>query len=179
MNFDTIKALHIIFVISWFAGLLYIVRLFIYHREAQEKGEEAKKVLSAQFEIMEKRLWWIITTPAMVLSLIFGIWMLFEHSFLIKMPWMHIKLTFIAVLLFYHFMCQRILNQFKKGIFNWSSNQLRLWNELATLCLVAVVFIVIKKQTMSWLYGTIGFFAVAIGLMLLFKIYKRIRTKNN
>ena len=76
MDFDTVKALHIIFVVSWFAGLFYIVRLFVYHTEAQEKEELERNILSAQFEIMEKRLWWIITTPAMVLTIVFGTWMI-------------------------------------------------------------------------------------------------------
>jgi uncharacterized integral membrane protein (TIGR00701 family) len=71
MDFNAVKALHIIFVVSWFAGLFYIVRLFIYHTEAQEKEEVAKKILSDQYQIMEKKLWWIITTPAMVLTVVF------------------------------------------------------------------------------------------------------------
>lgn len=179
MDFNTIKSLHIIFVVSWFAGLFYIVRLFIYHIEAQEKSDVEKKILSNQFEIMEKKLWWIITTPAMILTLIFGTWMLIDHSFLLMLGWMQIKLGFIVLLLVYHFVSQKIMTDMKKGVFKWKSNGLRLWNELATLCLVAIVFLVTLKNSMNWWKGTVGFFAVAIGLMVLIKLYKRIRTKNN
>lgn len=182
MDFNTAKALHIIFVVSWFAGLFYIVRLFIYHTEAQERDQEAKKVLSDQFEIMESKLWWIITTPAMVLAIAFGSWMLYLNSEYYfgghpSARWMHVKLAFVGVLLFYHFVCQRILFQMKREEFKWKSGALRLWNELATLVLVAIAFLVAMKSTLNWVYGTVGFFAVAILLMILIKIYKRLRKK--
>jgi putative membrane protein len=179
MTYDVIKSLHIIFMVSWFAGLFYIVRLYIYHTEAQLKGEDEKRILSAQFRIMESKLWWIITTPAMVLTLLFGIWMLVLFPGWIKMGWMHIKLAFVAVLLVYHFVCQKILFDVKRGNFNWSSNGLRVWNELATLVLVAVVFLVVMKDGFNWLKGTIGFFLVAILLMLGIKLYQRLRSKQS
>ncbi|MCH2223705.1 MAG: CopD family protein [Crocinitomicaceae bacterium] len=180
MDFNTAKALHIIFVVSWFAGLFYIVRLFIYHTEAQEKEAVAKKVLSDQFEIMESKLWWIITTPAMVLAIVFGAWMLYLNSGYYfgghpSARWMHVKLVFVGVLLVYHFVCQKILFQMKSGVFRWKSGGLRLWNELATLVLVSIAFLVSMKNTLNWVYGTIGFFSVAVALMILIKIYKRLR----
>ena len=178
MDFDTVKALHIIFVVSWFAGLFYIVRLFIYHTEAQERDEQAKKILSDQFEIMEKRLWWIITTPAMILTIVFGVWMLFLIPAYLMTGWMQAKLGFVLLLLVYHFVCQKIMFDLKKGKFNWRSNGLRLWNEVATLALVAIVFLVIYKNSMDWIKGTVGFFGVAILLMILIKLYKRLRTKS-
>lgn len=177
-SYQTIKALHIIFVLSWFAGLFYIVRLFVYHVEAQKRDKVAKKILSDQYQIMEKRLWWIITTPAMILAVLFGTWMFivrWDYFSSSQGAWMHIKLAFVGLLLVYHFVCQKILFDLKKGKFNWSSNGLRLWNEVATLCLVAIVFIVMLQDTMNWIKGTIGFFAVAIGLMIGIKIYKRLR----
>lgn len=174
-SFQTIKALHIIFVVSWFAGLFYIVRLFIYHTEAQQKEEVERTILSNQFIEMEKKLWWIITTPAMILTVLFGTWMLIGNPEFLKMPWMHLKLGFVALLLVYHFVCQKILNDLKKGIFSWKSNGLRIWNEVATLALVAIVFLVEMQGTMNWIKGTVGFFAVAIGLMIGIKIYKRLR----
>lgn len=179
MDFSTIKALHIIFVVSWFAGLFYIVRLFVYHTEAQHKEENEKRILSAQFEIMESRLWWIISTPAMILSIIFGTWMiLLNADYYLNAPWMQLKLAFVGVLLIYHFVCQKILFDLKNGSFRWKSNGLRLWNEVATLCLVAIVFLVVMKDGLDWIKGTIGFFAVAIGLMILIKLYKRIRSRS-
>lgn len=166
-------------MVSWFAGLFYIVRLFIYHVEAQEKPQLEKEILSKQFIEMELRLWWIITTPAMVLTTVFGTCMLLYpgHGYLIYQPWMHVKLGFVALLFVYHFVCQKIMLDLKKGQFNWKSQGLRLWNEVATLALVAIVFIVITKGAMVWWKGTIGFFATAVLLMILIKIYKRLRKK--
>ena len=177
MSYLAVKALHIIFVVSWFAGLFYIVRLFIYHTEAQLKPSNEAEILSAQFTIMEKKLWWIITTPAMVLTVVFGVWMLVLNPGLLSLPWMHIKLTFVVLLLIYHFVCQRLLKKVANGQFNWSSTQLRLWNELATLVLVAVVFLVELQHSMNWIGGTLGFFGVGILLMLLIRIYKKMNTK--
>lgn len=175
MSFVVIKSLHIIFMVSWFAGLFYIVRLFIYHTEAQQRENAARQVLTEQFIIMEKKLWWIITTPAMILTLLFGIWMLLEVPAYLQMPWMHIKLTFVVLLLVYHFISQKILFDLKNNKFNWSSTGLRIWNEGATLVLVAVVFLVVMQDSLNWIKGTIGFFAVAIGLMIGIKMYKRLR----
>lgn len=176
MDFNTVKALHIIFVVSWFAGLFYIVRLFIYHTEAQQKPDAERDVLSRQFEVMEKRLWWIITTPAMVLTVVFGTWMLLLNpEYYLQAGWMHIKLAFVVMLLIYHFVCQDIMRQLANGRYAWKSTTLRIWNEVATLGLVAIVFLVTLKDSMNWLKGTLGFFAVAIGLMVLIKMYKRFR----
>ncbi len=177
MEYDTVKALHIIFVVSWFAGLFYIVRLFIYHVEAQAKSDVEKEILSNQFIIMEKKLWWIITTPAMVLTLIFGTWMVILRPGLLYAPWFQIKLVFVLLLVIYHFLCQNIMVKFQQNIFGWKSNQLRLWNELATLFLVAIVFLVVLKSTFNWITGTLGFFGVAVGLMIAILMYKRLRSK--
>ena len=172
-TYQTIRSLHIIFMVSWFAGLFYIVRLYIYHTEAQKKPEMERAILSTQFIEMEKKLWWIITTPAMILTVVFGTWMLIANPGLLKMPWMHIKLAFVVLLLVYHFVCQKILFDVKKGIFKWKSNGLRIWNEVATLALVAIVFLVEMQGSLNWIKGTVGFFAVAIGLMIGIKIYKK------
>lgn len=177
MDYSIIKALHIIFVVSWFAGLFYIVRLYIYHTEASEKDDPDKSILTRQFSIMESRLWWIITTPAMLFTLFFGVCMLVIQPGLLSQGWMHLKLSFVVLLLIYHFICQRILFQLKKDHFKWSSSALRIWNEVATLCLVAITFLVVLKNSLNWIYGTLGFFAVAIGLMILIQLYKRFRTK--
>lgn len=177
MDLATVKALHIIFVVSWFAGLFYMVRLFIYHVEAQQKGPEEKRILSAQFEVMERKLWYIITTPAMVLTILFGVWMLILFPTYLQFGWMHLKLAFVFLLLIYHFICQKIMRDFKYGTFRWSSTQLRLWNELATLFLVIIVFLVVLKDSLNWIKGTIGFFAVGVALMIAVKMYKRLREK--
>lgn len=176
MTYDYLKALHLIFLVSWFAGLFYMVRLFIYFREAAEKTTTEKEILQAQFIIMMQRLWWIITTPAMVLTVVFGCWMLYLNSaYLLKAPWMHIKLGFVALLLLYHFYTQKLLMDCQKGSIHWNSNQLRVWNEVATLFLVSIVFLVVLKNQLSWINGTIGFFGIGILLMLGIRLYKKLR----
>lgn len=174
-NYTVWKSLHIVFVVSWFAGLFYMVRLFIYHTEANDKTEQERLILQNQFNLMMQRLWNIITTPAMVLTVVFGTLMILANPALLKMPWMHIKLSFVAILLIYHFISQRIQAQLKNGKSNWKSNQLRIWNEVATLLLVAIVFLVVMKSNLGWLGGVIGFFSVGIGLMMGIKLYKRLR----
>lgn len=173
-----IKAIHIIFVVSWFAGLFYIIRLFIYHTEASERPENEQKILYPQYQLMEKRLWSIITTPAMILTLITGFTMLYLNPAYLKMPWMHVKLTFILGLVIYHFICQNIMKGLWKENFKWTSTQLRIWNEVATIFLVAIVFLVVLKNTLSWVWGVIGLIGLGITLMIAVKLYKKARTSN-
>ena len=96
--YNYIKSLHLIFVITWFAGLFYMPRLFIYHIEAGEKSEEERKVLTSQFRIMERRLWFIITWPSAILATLFALWLLWIMPAWLSQTWMHIKLGFILLL---------------------------------------------------------------------------------
>jgi putative membrane protein len=173
-----ILAVHIVFVVSWMAGLFYIVRLFIYHTEANQKPEPDRQILKTQFEVMETKLWNIITTPAMVLSVGAGLTMLYLMPALFQQDWMLVKLSFVAGLIAYHFICQRIIGQLKRGVFKMSSTQLRLWNELATIFLVAIVFTVILKNAVDWIYGLIGLVVFAAVIMSAVKVYKNYRLKN-
>jgi putative membrane protein len=159
------------------AGLFYMVRLFIYHTEAQDKPEPDRTILSKQFEIMERKLWYIISVPSMVLVLAAGIAMLFLLPAWLQQPWMHIKLTFVAGLIVYHFICQNKMTQMAKGIFTWTSTQLRIWNEVATLFLFAIVFLAVLKDAVNWIYGIIGLVLLSLILMAAVKIYKYYRTK--
>jgi putative membrane protein len=177
MAYLYLKAIHIIFVVSWMAGLFYIVRLFVYHIETKEKPEQERIVLRRQFIIMEHKLWYYITTPAMILTLIAGAGMLYINPTLFSASWMLVKLGFVAGLMVYHFICQNILNQLKNDIFGWSSTQLRLWNEVATVFLVAIVFTVILKSAVDWIYGLSGLIAFAVIIMLAVKIIKYYRLK--
>jgi putative membrane protein len=170
-------AVHIIFVVSWMAGLFYGVRLFIYHTEANDRPEIEKNILQREFQKIEGRLWNIITIPAMVLTVLAGFLMLYTRPYYFELPWMQVKLGFVALLLIYHFICQRIMKQLRRGIFKFSSNQLRLWNEVATVLLVAIVFTVILKSAVDWVYGLVGLIAFSIVIMTAVKIYKRYREK--
>lgn len=159
------------------AGLFYIVRLFIYHVEANDRTESERITLQRQFEIMQHKLWYIITTPAMAISVLAGIAMIWVNPVLLSMNWMLVKLAFILGLLVYHFLCQNIMNKLKQGIFTWSSTQLRLWNELATIFLVAIVFTVILKSAVDWIYGLTGLVVFSAVIMSAVKIYKYYRLK--
>jgi putative membrane protein len=170
-----IKALHIIFVVTWFAGLFYIVRLFIYQTEALEKPEPEKSILSKQLAIMAKRLWLGITWPSALLTLVFGLWILSLMPGYLSQGFMHLKLGFVFLLYIYHFLCQILYRQLQKGEARYSSNQLRIWNEVATLFLVAIVFLIVLKNSLDMVYGLLGLIAFSILLMLAIRIYKRIR----
>ncbi|MFM6954797.1 MAG: protoporphyrinogen oxidase HemJ [Sphingobacteriaceae bacterium] len=178
MTYLYFKAIHIIFVVSWMAGLFYSVRLFIYHTEANELPEAERTILQKQYGIMESRLWNIITTPAMILTVLAGLGMLYLNPFLLQEGWMQLKLGFVVALLLYHFICQRMISQFKKGIFSWSSTQLRLWNEVATLLLVAIVFAVILRTALDMAYGIIGLLVLSAVIMLAVKVYKHFREQS-
>jgi len=178
MEIPYVISIHIIFVVSWMAGLFYIVRLFVYHVEANDKPEPNRSILQQQFIIMEQRLWNAITTPAMIITVLSGLYMLIQLQ-LYSQPWMMVKLGFVAGLLVYHFICQNIIHQLKNGVFKWSSNQLRIWNEVATIFLVAIVFTVILKSTIDWIYGVIGLILFAVIIMSAVKIYKYNRQKGN
>ena len=135
--YNYIKALHIIFIVTWFSGLFYMVRLFVYHAEAAEKPEPERTILQKQFQLMLRRLWMGITWPSAILTLIFGPWMMILLG---TIPtWLVIKLGFVVGLYLYHFSLQAIYRQQMRGVFRYSSQQLRIWNEVATIFLVAIV----------------------------------------
>jgi len=172
-----LKAIHVIFVVSWMAGLFYAVRLFIYHTEAQEKPEPARNILTTEYERIERKLWNIIATPAMVLTLIAGIAMVFVAPALLQQNWLMVKLGFVIGLVIYHFICQRIMQNMRRGRYKWSSFQLRLWNEVATILLFAIVFLAVLKNAVDWIYGLLGLVAFAIIIMSAVKIYKGYRLR--
>jgi protoporphyrinogen IX oxidase len=173
MTYFYVKALHIIFVVTWFAGLFYIVRLFIYNREAQDKQERERMILTDQFNIMIRRLWLGITWPSCILTIVFGSWVTYYNY---PIPtWLWIKFAFIVGLLFYHFSLHGIYKQQSAGIFKHSSQQLRVWNEVATVFLVAIVFLVVVRSGLSVVWGLGGLLVFVIVLMSAIRIYKKMR----
>lgn len=173
--FFYIKALHIIFVITWFAGLFYIVRLFIYYTEAQDKEEPQRAILQEQLGLMMKRLWFGITWPSAILTLIFGPWMLILYG---SIPvWLWIKLAFVLGLYVYHFLLHRIYTGLLQHTFTYTSTQLRVWNEVATIFLVAIVFLVVLKSLMSMIWALAGLAVFTIILLIAIRTYKSIREK--
>lgn len=176
--YNYIKSLHLIFVITWFAGLFYIPRLFVYHIEAAQKPEPDKSILVNQLKLMTKRLWFIITWPSAILASLFAFWLLYIVPGWLQQDWMLVKLGFVVLLYAYHLKCHLIYKELQADVIKWSSNQMRIWNEGSTIILFSVIFLVIVKDAFNWIYGVIGIFLLGIILMLGIKLYKRIRTKN-
>ena len=172
MDSNYLKAIHIIFVTTWFAGLFYIVRLFIYHREAVDKSEQERKILIDQFKIMEKRLWYGITWPSCILTLIFGFSMIHDFMPLSYHPWLIAKLILVLLLFLYHLSCGFIMKKFHAGSYNYSSIQLRVWNEIATVFLVSIIFLVVLKSLLSLGYGLFGLFLLTLILAIGIKVYR-------
>lgn len=177
--YNYIKSLHLIFVITWFAGLFYIVRLFVYHIEANDKPSPEKEILIKQYKLMSYRLWYIISWPSAVLATIFAVTLLILMPEWLHQSWMHVKLAFVLLLIAYHLKCHQIFRQLQNDEVKHTSNFMRLWNEGATIILFAVVFLVILKSAINWVYGVAGIFVFMILIMLGFKFYKRVRAKNN
>ena len=172
-----LKSLHIIFVVTWFAGLFYIVRLFIYHTEANSKSETEKSILQNQYKIMEKRLWYGITWPSMILTLTLGGWMLWENSSFLLQAYFILKLCFVGALVLYHIQCHVMFKQLQNDRVKYSSFKLRMWNEVATVLLVAIVFLIVLKSNTGFIWGMLGLVVFSATLMLAIKIYKKGREK--
>ena len=126
MDYLYIKSLHIIFVTTWFAGLFYIIRLFIYFKEAEEKEEPAKSILQEQYTLMTKRLWYIITWPSAILTTIFAVWLLILMPNLLNENWMIVKLGFVVLLIIYQIKTHQIFNQLQRDDIRYTSNFMRI-----------------------------------------------------
>ena len=151
-------------------------RLLIYNTEAGAKSEIEQKILREQFGIMMKRLWYGITWPSAILTLILGLtmWDLYSAT----PGWLQIKLVFVFFLYLYHISLHVIFRQQSKGILKYSSQQLRIWNEVATIFLVAIVMLAIVKQNISAVWGIIGLVLFVLLLMSAVRIYKIVRGKS-
>jgi protoporphyrinogen IX oxidase len=176
-SYNYIKSLHLIFVITWFAGLFYIVRLFVYQIEANDKPSPEKEILQNQYKIMTYRLWYIITWPSAVLASIFAFILLYFKYGLLYADYFQVKLFFVFLLYLYHLKCHQIFKQLQNNEVKYTSNFMRLWNEGATIILFAIIFLIILKNAFNWIFGVIGIFLFSIIIMLGFKFYKRIREK--
>jgi putative membrane protein len=178
MAYSWFKAFHIIGIVVWFAGLFYLVRLFIYHVEANQEPEPARTILKNQYQIMEKRLYNIITTPGMLVTVAMAIGIISTEPDVLKQPWLHFKLGFVAILLAYHHYCGRLMKKLAADECGWSSQQLRALNEAPTLMLVVIVMLAVFKNNLptdltAWLiFGLVIFMAVSI------QLYAKIRKRN-
>ncbi len=168
-----IKALHIIFIVTWFAGLFYMPRLLIYTVEAAEKRSSENQSLIDQLKLMQRRLWYGITWPSAILTLGFGLGML--NLFGSIPNWLIVKLCFVAGLYIYHYLTHIIFRQQQNDVYRYSSLQLRIWNEMATIFLIAIVFLVVVKDGLVWTKALGGLVIFILILLAAIKIYKKIR----
>jgi putative membrane protein len=155
-----------------------MVRLFIYTAEAQKKEEPEKSILTTQLLLMQKKLWYIIGWPSMIGTFIFGWWMIWENPVYLSLPWMWLKLVLVGLLFLYHLQCQMIYKKQTAGTFVWGSFKLRLFNELATVFLVGIVFLVTVKSTGSLVWGLLGMIIFAAVMMAFVTIYRNMREKD-
>jgi len=172
---ETIKALHIIFMVTWFAGLFYMFRLFVYQAEAEEKEELERNILVRQYRIMQWRLWYIITWPGGILTVLFGLALLWMNPVLLSQPWMIVKLFFVAVLVAYHFWGHRIFKAMYEGRNSYKAITLRFLNEVSTLILISVVFLVVRKDELSWVWGVLSIVGIALIITFAVRRYAALR----
>lgn len=177
-----LKALHVVFVVTWFAGLFYIPRLIIYIIEANEKNENEKTIIQNQLKIMLKRLWLGITWPSAIITLIFGNivainggW--YKTIFEPQGLWFLIKIILVILLYGYHFSLQYLYLKSIRGVYPYTAQQVRYWNEIPTLLLITIVLLVIVKQLISFFWALIGILLLLVILFSAIKIYKKIRRK--
>lgn len=170
-----VKALHIIFIVTWFAGLFYIVRLFIYHTEAEKKAEPEKSILQQQYKLMQKRLWYGITWPSLIATYVFGSWMVIDRPEFLSLPWFILKLCFVFGLTLYHLQCHVMYKQLQQDVIKYSSFKLRIWNEVATVFLVAIIFIIELQNSTSFVWGLLGLIIFSAALYIAIILYKNSR----
>lgn len=178
MAYYWFKAFHLIGVVVWFAGLFYLVRLFVYHAEAETQTEPAKSILKAQYEIMEKRLYDIITTPGMIVTVAMAIGLISTEPEILKSGWLHIKLSFVVLLLVYHFYCGRIMKKLAKGECKWTGQQFRALNEAPTLLLVVIVLLAVFKNQLPLDLTTWLIVALVVLMAVTIQLYAKKRRKD-
>lgn len=159
-------------------------RLFIYNVEANSKPAAAKAALQSQFTVMMKRLWYGITWPSAIITFIMGLTVLLKGGWYntLLQPhglWLLIKLGLVVLLYLYHISLHKIFKQQVAGIFKYTSDQLRMWNEVATIFLITIVILATVKKSMSLLWGSLGTIALVAILLIAIKIYKRLRSKKD
>ncbi|HET7179443.1 MAG TPA: CopD family protein [Chryseosolibacter sp.] len=170
-----LKAIHIIFIVTWFAGLFYMPRLFVYIIESNQKPEPERSILLKQLNMMASRLWFGITWPSAIITLGMGTALIVNQPEWLQQGFMHIKLTLVFFLYLYHFSLQYVFNQLRRGVVRYSSQQMRMWNEVSTLFLISIVFIIVLKNTLSMLWGLVGLLCITGLILAGMAVYKRTR----
>ncbi|MEH2468138.1 protoporphyrinogen oxidase HemJ [Nostoc sp.] len=178
MAYSWFKAFHIVGFVVWFAGLFYLVRLFIYHVEANQEPEPAQTILKNQYQIMEKRLYSIITNPGMFVTIAMAIGLLSTEPDVLKEGWLHIKLLFVAILIGYHHYCARLMKKLAVDECGWNSQQLRALNEAPTVMLVAIVLLAVFKNNLPTDIAAWAIFAMIILMAVTIQLYAKKRRQD-
>lgn len=177
MAYFWFKAFHLIGIVVWFAGLFYLVRLFVYHAEASEQTEPAQTILKNQYQIMEKRLYNLITMPGMVVTVVMAIGLLTTEPEVLKEGWLHIKLAFVVALLAYHFYCGRLMRRLAAGECAWTGQQFRYLNEAPTLLLVAIVLLAVFKNSLPTDITAWGSLGLIVAMVAIIQLYAKKRKR--
>jgi putative membrane protein len=170
-----LKATHIVFVVTWFAGMFYMPRLFVYIIEANGKSEPERSILLKQLNMMASRLWYAITWPSAIITACLGASLLINTPSWLQFGFMHVKLTLVFFLFLYHFSLHHIFKQLQQGVVKYTSQQMRFWNEVSTLFLIAIVFIIVLKSALSMVWGLVGLLAIVALITIGIKVYKKYR----
>lgn len=178
MAYSWFKAFHIVGIVVWFAGLFYLVRLFIYHVEANQEPEPARTILKNQYQIMEKRLYSIITTPGMLVTIAMAIGLLTTEPEILKEGWLHVKLGFVVLLIGYHHYCKRLMKQLAEDKCKWNSQQLRALNEAPTVMLIVIVLLAVFKNNLPTDITAWGIVGLVIAMAATIQLYARKRRKD-
>ncbi len=178
MAYSWFKAFHIVGFVVWFAGLFYLVRLFIYHVEAQQEPEPARTILKNQYQIMEKRLYSIITTPGMLVTVAMAIGLLSTEPEVLKQPWLHVKIAFVVLLIGYHHYCKRLMKQLAADECKWGSQQLRALNEAPTVMLIVIVMLAVFKNSLPTDITAWGIFGLIIVMAATIQLYAKKRRQD-
>jgi putative membrane protein len=169
------KALHIVGVVAWFAGLFYLPRLFVYHAEANEQPEAVRTILQQQYQIMEKRLYRIIMMPALVLTVTMAIGMLVLAPGLIHDTWLQVKLGLVLVLIAYDHVCSRLIKEMAAGKFRFTGQQFRWFNEFPTVLFVIVVLLAVFKANFPTSAATWTVVGMVVAMAAIIQLYARKR----
>ncbi len=178
MAYYWFKAFHLIGVVVWFAGLFYLVRLFVYHAEANQEPEPAQSILKKQYEIMELRLYNIITNPGMIVTIAMAIGLISTEPEILKSGWLHIKLALVLVLIGYHHYCKKLMKQLAKGECEWTGQQFRALNEAPTIFLVVIVLLAVFKNSLPLDWTTWLIVALVITMAASIQLYAKKRRKD-
>ncbi len=178
MPYLWMKAFHIIGVVVWFAGLFYLVRLFVYHAEASLEPEPAQTILKKQYQLMEKRLFKIIAVPGMWVTVVMAGGMLTLEPSLLKSGWLHLKLAFVLLLIGYHHFSKRLMRKLENNTCTWTGQNFRAFNEAPTLLLVVIVLLAVFKGTLPLDWTTALIIALIVSMVASIQLYAKKRKRD-